>query len=365
MFQGIGMGMQRNIVLALLSLLVAACAGPGSPLTKNGVAYVTPKAKAHHDGRHFRNTGRFTPSPGGRWTDLALDPYRRTAKLPANHVLAPPLARKSLSLSRNHPVAVTWIGHSTFLIRAGGKWLLTDPVFSNYATPIPPIGPKRLIPPGLEIEDLPPIDAILLSHNHYDHTDFPSLAKLAKRNPKSRVFIPLGNARTVRQAGFTDIVEADWFEENNLGKLAVTALPAIHSSQRGLFDENRALWGGWSLNTGRRKIYFAGDSAAGSFIHQIRKRLGVHQIAVVPIGGYTPRHVEKGEHATPEEAVALARAVGASDIIPMHWGTFALTGEPIVEQRDRFLAAPTPKAEKHLLRIGETIGLPRRSPAGS
>ena len=335
-------------------LLLAACSTTHKPIHSSSEA-----GNQTEQRKTFANIGRYTPSKGGNWGKLAADPYRRSIELPKNHSLPHNTAKKNFRRLtrkvRKNDVGITWIGHSTFLMKLGKKWILTDPVFSDRVTPLPPFGPKRLVAPGLKMEDLPKIDAIVISHNHYDHLDLPSLKRLAVAYPDARVFVPLKNGKLVRRAGFHDIVELDWFEESRLGSIKLTAVPAVHSSRRRLSDLNRALWSGWSINTGSQKIYFAGDTADGSFIHLIRKRLGVHRIALVPIGAYAPPHVEEGHHATPEQSVAMARVLGASHIVPMHWGTFALTPEPFTEQRDRYLAAPNRGAKSHLLKIGETI----------
>jgi len=322
------------------------------------IAFSAATPKAHHVDGRFRNLGKFETSRGGNWGKLAFDPYRRGLEIPTDHALPQSVALEKLEQSKGRFGTITWIGHSTFLIRLGKLWILTDPVFSKYATPVPPFGPRRIAPPGIAIKDLPKIDVILISHNHYDHTDARSLSKLARRNPDARVFVPLKNSRVVKRSGFENITEADWFESNRYRGLKFTAVPAVHSSKRRFSDGNKSLWAGWSIDTGRQKIYFAGDTAAGSFINEIRRRLGFHKLAFVPIGAYQPPELEKGHHVTPEQAVALARSLGAHHVVPMHWGTFALTPEPVTEQKERFVAAMRRGTNPHVLRIGETIPMP-------
>ncbi len=350
--------MIRLFALFIVGILLTACAVSKETLDNGQLVFDASNPKAHHTNGRFQNIGKFKPSEGGSWFKLAFDPYRLRQDIPENHVLPYSAALKQFRSSTKQASSVTWIGHSTFLIRVDDAWILTDPVFSKYATFIPPFGPKRLVAPGLKIEDLPPIDVIIISHNHYDHTDVRSLKKLAKISPNTRVIIPLQNGRTVNRAKFNNVTEVDWFETVKTDGLSFTAVPAVHSSKRWIADDNKALWAGWSINTGRQKIYYAGDTGAGSFIHEIRKRLGVHRTAFIPIGAYSPVELEEGHHVTPEQSVAIARTLGASHAIPMHWGTFAQSPEPIAEQRSRFLAASSKGLSPHLMKIGQTISLP-------
>ena len=190
-------------------LLLSACATPHKIHSSDVGERVGFTGKAHHVGNRFRNAGDYTPSPGGSWLKLALDPHRRHVSVPEDHVLSHDAALAGLHRSKKASASISWIGHSTFLMRIGNRWLLTDPVFSSRVSPVPPFGPKRLANPGLKLRDLPKIDVIVLSHNHYDHMDFPSLVRLAKLNPKAQVFVPLKNAGVVKRAGFRNITEAD------------------------------------------------------------------------------------------------------------------------------------------------------------
>lgn len=346
------------VLCLLTTLLLSACATPHKVGSQDDGHRIGFTGKAHHIGDRFRNAGDYTPSPGGSWLKLAFDPYRKHVTVPKGHFLSHEAAVTGLRKSATKSASITWIGHSTFLMRIGKRWLLTDPVFSSRVSPVPPFGPKRLVRPGLKLKDLPKIDVIILSHNHFDHTDFPSLVQLAKLNPNAQVFVPLKNAGVVKRAGFRHITEADWFETHGFAGMQFTAVPAVHSSRRGIADLNKSLWSGWSIRAAGRKIYFAGDTAKGSFIHEIRRRLGTHELALMPIGAYSPPELEKGHHATPEESVEMARQLGARHIIPTHWGTFALSKEPISEQRNRFIHASKHHPKPHVLRIGQTIAMP-------
>jgi L-ascorbate metabolism protein UlaG (beta-lactamase superfamily) len=225
-------------------------------------------------------------------------------------------------------VAVTFIGHSSFLLRLPGLTILTDPVFSERCSPVSWAGPKRARPPGRSLADLPTIDLILVSHNHYDHMDLPSLRALRKRdNPQ--VITPLGNARHLRKAGLARITEIDWWQSTTFGTARVTGTPARHFSSRTPWDRNRNLWSGFMIEVGDKQILFAGDSGAGGHWAEIGGRLGAPDLALLPIGAYEPRFIMAAVHVNPEEAVAAHLALAARQSVGMHFGTFQLTDEAI------------------------------------
>ncbi len=224
-------------------------------------------------------------------------------------------------------VAVSFINHSTFLLRLPGMVVLTDPIFSERCSPVTWAGPKRARPPGIALADLPRPDLVLLSHNHYDHMDIPSLRTL-RRLHAPRFVTPLGNARILAKHGI-EAVELDWWQHTEIGGLSITATPARHFSARTPWDRNRALWGGFMLDTGAGRILFAGDSAAGPHWAAIRERLGPPALALLPIGAYEPRWFMAGAHMNPEEAVQAHLALGAARSVGMHFGTFQLTDEAI------------------------------------
>ena len=226
-------------------------------------------------------------------------------------------------------VSVTFIGHSTFLLRVGGLTILTDPVFSQRASPVSWAGPKRARPPGRAFADLPRVDLLLASHNHYDHMDLPSLRALRRRdNPQ--VVTPLGNAVHLAKAGLTRVQELDWWQSTELpGGVRVTATPARHFSARSLRDRNHSLWSGFMLEIAGHRLFFAGDSGAGHHWAEIGRRLGAPDLALLPIGAYEPRAIMAAVHVNPAEAVAAHLALGSAQSVGMHFGTFQLTDEPI------------------------------------
>jgi len=225
---------------------------------------------------------------------------------------------------------ITFIGHSTFLIQTATGNILTDPMYSERASPISVIGPRRVRPPAVALDDLPPISTVLLSHNHYDHCDLRTLSMLARRfNPV--VVTPLGNAALVRSSGLRRVEELDWWQEAKASALPIMLTPAQHFSARNPFDRNRALWGGFMLRAGGARIYFAGDTAYGSFFRDVRLRLGSIDLALLPIGAYEPRWFMQSVHMNPAEAVQAHLDLEASESIGTHFGTFQLTTEGIDE----------------------------------
>jgi L-ascorbate metabolism protein UlaG (beta-lactamase superfamily) len=226
--------------------------------------------------------------------------------------------------------AITFIGHATFLIQTQACNVLTDPMYSQRAGPLGVFGPQRVRQPAVRFEDLPPISMVLLSHNHYDHCDLPTLAKLAKRFDPI-VVTPVGNGPLVRSAGIRRIEELDWWQEARSSVLPITLTPAQHFSARTPFDRNRALWGGFTLAAGDARIYFAGDTAYTSAFHDIRQRLGPIDLALLPIGAYEPRWFMQSVHMNPLEAVRAHLDLEAPESIGMHFGTFQLTSESIDE----------------------------------
>ncbi len=227
-------------------------------------------------------------------------------------------------------VAITFIGHATFLIQTRAGNLLTDPMYSQRAGPMNLLGPRRVWQPAIRFDDLPPISTILLSHNHYDHCDLPTLRKLAKRFDPL-VVTPLGNGRLVRSTGIRRVDELDWWQDATSGPLPIALTPAQHFSARTPFDRNRALWGGFTIVAGEVRVYFAGDTAYASFFGDIRKRYGPIDVALLPIGAYEPRWFMEAVHMNPAEAVQAHMDLDASQSIGMHFGTFQMTIEGIDE----------------------------------
>jgi L-ascorbate metabolism protein UlaG (beta-lactamase superfamily) len=237
---------------------------------------------------------------------------------------SPPLAPL-----RSGEVAVTFIGHATLLVRFPGFALLTDPIFSERASPFGWLGPKRVRAPAVALDDLPRIDAVLLSHNHYDHMDLPSLRRIRERwNPP--IVTGLGNGAYLAAKGLRNVIELDWWERTEpLPGLGIVYVPAQHWSRRRPWDTNRMLWGGHVVEAGGARVYFAGDTGFPGHFAEIARRLGPSDIALLPIGAYEPRWFMAPQHMNPDEAARAHHALGARLSVAMHFATFALTDEAI------------------------------------
>lgn len=260
---------------------------------------------------------------------------------------------------------ITFIGHATFLIQTPVGNLLTDPMYSMHAGPMRVFGPRRVREPAIRFEDLPPISTVLLSHNHYDHCDLPTLRMLARRFDPI-VLMPLGNATLVRSAGLRRVEELDWWEQATTSSAPITLTPAHHFSARTPFDRNRALWGGFLVAAPSVRIFFAGDTAYGDFFHDIRRRLGPIDLALLPIGAYEPRWFMRAVHMNPAEAVQAHLDLGAPQSIGMHFGTFPMTTEGIDEPtralKDACRAINLPHNRFRTLDFGESMRITAQAP---
>jgi L-ascorbate metabolism protein UlaG (beta-lactamase superfamily) len=257
--------------------------------------------------------------------------------------------------------AVTFIGHSSFLLRLPGLTLLTDPVFSRRCSPSQWVGPKRVRDPGLRLDELPQIDLILLSHNHYDHMDVLALRRIRRRFPGAAIVTTLGNAAFLARKGLPGAVELDWWQNTTLGETTITATPARHFAARTLWDRNETLWAGFWLEHRGAKLYFAGDTGYTKFFAEIRMRLGSPDLALLPIGAYEPRSFMSPVHMNPEDAAMAFQDLQARRAVGMHYCTFQLTAEEIdAPQRELAAALHAAGIERERFRaldIGETLDL--------
>ena len=311
---------------------------------------LVPAQSDHFDGQRFFNPTGPALQPLTAVPRMLLTPR---AKWPR---YVPEVPRQPPPRDTARPV-VTFVGHATFLIQTAAGNILTDPVYSTHAGPWNRLGPRRVRPPAIAFDSLPPISIVLLSHNHYDHCDLPTLGMLAKRFDPL-VVTPLGNGRFARAAGIRRVEELDWWQSAQSPGVPITLTPAHHFSARGPFDRNRALWGGFMLTADHARIYFAGDTAYAPFFHNIRQRLGPIDLALLPIGAYEPRWFMQSVHMNPAEAVQAHLDLGASESIAMHFGTFQMTAEGIdepvraLEQARR--AKSVPASAFRILGFGES-----------
>lgn len=307
----------------------------------------------HFDGRRF-----FNP------TGPAVQPFTKVPRL-----LAEPKTKWPARL--NGPTATpapldgstavfTFVGHSTFLIQTAAGNILTDPMYSERAGPWNLLGPRRVRPPAVSLDDLPTVSVVLLSHGHYDHLDLRTLRILARRFDPL-VVSPLGHERLIRSTGIRRVETLDWWGEAKTTPLPVALTPAHHFTARTPFDRNRALWGGFVVRAGERRIYFAGDTAYAPFFTDIRRRLGPIDVALIPIGAYEPRWFMHSVHMNPAEAVQAHIDLEAAESIGMHFGTFQLTTEGIDEPQrglgEALRERGVPGSRFRVIGFGESVRL--------
>jgi len=261
-------------------------------------------------------------------------------------------------------LTVTWVGHASLLIQLGGLNVLTDPMWSERASPASFAGPRRWVPPGIAFDALPPLDVVLQSHNHYDHLDDRTVRGLARAHPQARWLLPLGLGSFVRKRGVRPdaAVERDWWQDHAVGSLRIGCTPAQHFSSRGFGDRGDTLWCGWTLTVdGGHRVFFAGDTGYHPEFAAIGEHYGPFDVALLPIGAYEPRWFMRYVHMNPEEAVDAFRVLNARAMVPIHWGTFKLTDEamdePPLRARAAWLAAGLPSDAYRQLAHGETLTL--------
>jgi L-ascorbate metabolism protein UlaG (beta-lactamase superfamily) len=256
-------------------------------------------------------------------------------------------------------VAITFINHSTFLIQLPGLNILTDPIWSERTSPVSFAGPKRVIEPGLEFSQLPKIDVVLISHNHYDHLDLPTLAKLNAIH-KPKFYVPMFNKKFLEGEGIKNVIQMDWWASNYFGEdIKISFVPAQHFSGRGLFDRNETLWGGFVIKYKSFKLYFAGDTGYAPLFKEIAERFDGIDMAFLPVGAYEPRWFMKEMHINPAEAVQAHFDLKAQVTIGMHFGCFQLADEgydiPIEDLQKAKLSRGISNDSVRVLDVGQTL----------
>jgi L-ascorbate metabolism protein UlaG (beta-lactamase superfamily) len=307
----------------------------------------------HFDGRRFYNPG--APKLRGfidvlRWK-LSSRPESSPRFIADVEQSIPPRSVDGSGLR------ITLVNHSTVLVQQRGSNILTDPIWSERASPVSWLGPKRRRKPGVRLEDLPRIDVVLISHNHYDHLDLPTLRRIAADG--HLIFIVAsGCAGLLRSQRIEPVHELDWGESVTLPRLTIHCVAAQHFSSRGIFDRDKTLWCGYLIESPERLVYFAGDTGFGSHFGQIRERFGSPNVALLPIGAYEPRWFMSPVHMSPEEALQAHRILGAQASIAIHHGTFQLADDGI-DTPQRKLIAGRQDENFSILKNGQFAEIPR------
>lgn len=312
--------------------------------------------KKHYDGKRFYN---LDPEMGDRKVGQLLRWFRtrKPAKWPRHvHVEQQQVPMERVTADAIH---ATFINHSTVLLQMDGLNILTDPIWSKRCGPFRLFGPKRKSPPGVAFDKLPKIDIVLVSHNHYDHMDLPTLKRLQKAHHP--VFcVSLGNKRFLESKGLQHVIELDWWQNVVLHeKVNITFVPSQHFTRRGLFDNNTTLWGGFVVQGGNGPVYFAGDTGYGIHFKDLHKKFGPMCLSLLPIGAYSPRWFMSPVHMDPEEAVQAHLDLHSSQSIGIHFGTFKLSDEamddPIIELDAALKENNIPSSQFVALQNGQTL----------
>ena len=273
---------------------------------------------------------------------------RWTTSKPPEPEFKPEVLTPDLNFLKENKTATTftWIGHSSALLQVHGVNILIDPVFSEKISPFPFVAPKRLVKVPMTIAELPPIDIVVISHNHYDHLDLPSLRELEKKaEGKTLFYAPLGTAELLESEKLHNVKEFDWWEEATFKDLKIAFTPAQHWTKRTPFDTNQSLWGGWLVQDAAWKFLYTGDTGYSKDFQDIHARYGDVNVTMMPLGAYEPRWFMKQQHINPEEFILIHKDLHSKISIPVHWGTFRLSDEPMAQptkelndliQRDKF-----------------------------
>jgi L-ascorbate metabolism protein UlaG (beta-lactamase superfamily) len=317
--------------------------------------------KPHHTKKGFRN---LYPQEKKTFFDFLKWRWEKFGKK------NPPPESYGFSLAENDPSflrsnrdknSLTWIGHATVLLQMGGRNILTDPQFSERASPVQWAGPRRVVPPGIALNDLPDIDYVFISHDHYDSLDEQTIKRLSERKGggTTKFFVPLGLKRWLQKRGVSNVIELDWWDEYQEENFTIIAAPMQHWGKRSLFANNNHLWASWVVISDNFRFYFGGDTGYSPHFRDISQRYGPFDLSTLPIGAYEPRWFMKDHHINPEEAVQAHLDLRVKQSVAIHWGTFMLTDESLDEPPERLHKALKDRGisrdEFLVLKHGETI----------
>jgi N-acyl-phosphatidylethanolamine-hydrolysing phospholipase D len=381
----------RWVLLAASTAYLMGCATYANPYYN--------AAKPHHTPEGFKNNYIASATKGGaaffRWqVERLRGGFPKPPEVPTPQVnadvqfiktnaiktgfsakLASLGGGTSAALPDTMQPAITWVGHATMLVQASGLNVLTDPIFSQRASPVQFSGPKRAQPPGIALADLPRIDVVLISHNHYDHLDFDSVKSLSQQSGGAPLFlVPLGIKDWFSKAGITTVKELDWWDSVVEKGVEFNLTPVQHWSARSLGDRTQTLWGGWSVFGADFHWYYSGDTGYSKDFSDTQQRFAPRQtaalgggfdIALIAVGAYEPRWFMEDQHLNPAEAVQVHKDLKAKRSVGVHWGTFELTDESLDQPPKELAAARKDQGlgeeDFFLLSIGETRKLPARS----
>jgi N-acyl-phosphatidylethanolamine-hydrolysing phospholipase D len=337
--------------LVLAASLSACAAAPSEPV---------PDAPPHHVVGGFRNLDPDYQRPGA-WARLKFFARRGWQSIIGARPYAPPRMDndgRALREGAGDPrPTVTWIGHSTLLVQLDGLNVLTDPQWSERSSPLSWAGPRRLAPPGIAFEALPPIHVVVISHDHYDHLDLPTVRRLAAAHDPL-FLVPLGLKAWLAERGVVNVRELDWWGSHVQGPVRFVCVPAQHWSQRALGEMNPRLWASWAAIGPTRRLYVSGDTGYFAGFREAGERLGPFDLVALPIGAYLPSDMMRWNHTTPEEAVQAFEDLRGRVLLGVHWGTFDLSDEPLDEPPVRMRAEARrrgiPDERAWILQIGET-----------